>query len=212
MTAIPVKKSKLREALKNSYVKTAILIIILIGSMLSFWFGIRAVFRAEDPFMAVASGSMEPTLKVGALIVIQGYADPSTIYAAPKDASPPGDIVVFWHWDSFYGLQRWVHRAVGKISPNGKTYFVTRGDANSGADSHYNITTHTSLPGLPEEYVVGKVVANVPVIGQVFLFMQTGEGRVIIIMLLVVILIIEFIPFPRKKDEEQVLEQGQVKA
>jgi len=216
----PTKQSKLKQALKNTYVKTAILIIILIVGMLSFVFGVKAVFRAEDPFMAVVSGSMEPTLKVGDLIVVQGYADPSTVYAAPEDASPPGDIVVFWHCDSSRGLERWVHRAVEEFTYNGKRYVRTQGDHNSGPDEHYNLTTGVRIPspdpsvpsGLPEEYVVGKVVANVPYIGQVALFMQTPEGRIIIIMLVVVLLIIEFIPFSRKKDEKQVLEQEQVKA
>ena len=104
MTTNQAKQSKLRETLKSNYVRTVILIIIAIGAMLSFWFGIRAVLRTEYPFMAVASGSMEPTLPVGTLIVVQGYVDPSTIYAAPY---PQGDIIVFWHWSPDRGLEQW---------------------------------------------------------------------------------------------------------
>jgi len=209
VATIPAKQSKLREALKNNYVKTAILIAIVIGGVLSFWFGIKAVLRTEYPFMAVASPSMVPTLKVGDLIVVQGYADPSTIYAAPK---PNGDIVVFWHWDSVRGLEHWVHRAVGEFKVHGKTYLRTQGDANSGPDSHWNITTGASLEGLPTEYVIGKVVANAPVIGQVALFLQTPSGRIIIVALVVALLIVEFIPFSKWKKKEQTSEQEQVEA
>jgi signal peptidase len=205
-----VKQSKLKEALKNNYVKTAILIVIVLGSVVSLWFGIKAVLRTEYPFMAVATGSMEPTLPVGTLIVVQGYADPSTIYAAPK---PNGDIVVFWHWDSYRGLEHWVHRAIDKVTVGGKTYLITQGDANFGSDGHRNITEpHAVLPGLPEEYVVGKVVTNVPVIGQVALFLQTPSGRIIIVALVVALLIVEFIPFSKWKKKEQVPEREQVKA
>jgi len=205
-----VKQSKLKEALKNNYVKTAILIVIVLGSVVSLWFGIKAVLRTEYPFMAVATGSMEPTLPVGTLIVVQGYADPSTIYAAPK---PNGDIVVFWHWDSYRGLEHWVHRAIDKVTVGGKTYLITQGDANFGSDGHHNITEpHAVLPGLPEEYVVGKVVTNVPVIGQVALFLQTPSGRIIIVALVVALLIVEFIPFSKWKKKEQVPEREQVKA
>jgi len=206
-----VKKSKLREMLRKDYVKTAILIIIVIGSLLSFWFGTKVVFRTDIfPFMTVVSGSMEPTLPVGSLIVVQGYVDPSTIYAAPY---PNGDIIVFWHWDSRLGLEPLVHRAVGNVTVNGKSYLVTLGDANHGViDAHYNTTTHERLDGLPREYVIGKVVASAPYIGQVILFMQTPSGKIIIVVLFVAILIVEFVPFPKKKEEKQVPEQEQVKA
>jgi hypothetical protein len=42
--------------------------------------------------------------------------------------------------------------------------------------------------------------------------MQTGEGRVIIIVVIVALLIVESIPFPEKKNKEPVPEQEQVKA
>lgn len=216
MTTIPAKQSKLREILKNDYVKTAILIVIIIGSVLSFQFGIKIVLRTEYPFMAVVTGSMVPTLNVGDLVVVQGYADPSTIYAKPY---PDGDIVIFWHWSSAEGVIDLVHRAVGEFTYDGKRYLITQGDANPGPDTHYNLTTHARIPsnpslpsGLPEEYVVGKVIAHAPFLGQVATFMQTPSVRIIIIVLIVALLIVEFIPFSKKKDKEQVPAQEQVEA
>jgi signal peptidase I len=216
-------KSKLKKALKNNYIKNAVLIMIIIGGMLSFWFGLRTVLRTEYPFFSVVSGSMLPTIKVGDLIVVQGYADPSTVYAAPPKWDDPvkktrvlegGDIVVFWHMSPGQGLEHWVHRAVGNVTDaHGKRYLITLGDANYGnTDTHYNATTGAVLPGLPEEYIVGKVVVDVPYIGQAALFFQTPSGRVIIIVLIVAMIVVEFIPFSRKKDKEQVPKQEEVNA
>jgi len=207
VSATPARQSKLRKTLKNNYVQTAILIMIVIGGVLSFWFGMRAVLRSESPFMVVVTGSMEPTLPVGSLIVVQGYFDPSAIYAAPY---PSGDIVVFRHWSLSDPL---VHRVVGNTTKDGKTYWVTLGDANHGIfDRHYNLETHEELPGLPWEYVIGRVIAHVPYIGHVALFMQTPSGRIIIIVLIVALIIVEFVPFSKKKDEEHIPEQEQSEA
>jgi signal peptidase I len=218
----PTKQSKLREALKNDYIQTAILIMIIIGGVFSFWIGIKAVLRTEYPFMTVASGSMEPTLPVGSLIVVQAYADPSAIYAAPPiwdnenhtRVLEGGDIVIFWHWPPIEGVSHVVHRAIGKVTDgSGKTYLITQGDHNSGPDTHNNLTTpHAVLPGLPWEYVVGKVVANAPYIGNILISLQYPEVRIIIIVLIVALVTVEFIPFSKKKDKEQVPEQEQVKA
>jgi signal peptidase len=204
------KQSKIREILKKDYVQTAILILILIGGMLSFLFGTKIVLRTDTPFMTVITGSMVPTLNIGDLIVVEGYADLSTIHAAPKTANPPGDILVFWYWDYGEGLIYLVHRAIGEETVDGKRYLITRGDHNAGSDTHYNLTTHSWLEGLPEEYVIGKVIANVPVIGQVLLFLQSTSGRIIIIALIAVLLIVEFVPFSKKKDKESSPEPEQV--
>jgi len=60
---------KLKEILKNDYVKTIIFLAIMILSVMGFWFGLKAVLKTEYPLLAVASGSMVPTLNVGDLIV-----------------------------------------------------------------------------------------------------------------------------------------------
>jgi len=223
VTTIPAKQSKLREILKNDYVKTAILIVIIIGSVLSFQFGIRIVLRTEYPFMDVVTGSMVPTLNVGDLVVVQGYADLSMVYAAPPKwdenrtrVLEGGDIVVFLHWSGpDEGVIDLVHRAVGNVTVHGKRYLITQGDSiyNPSPDTHRNITApYDILPGLPEEYVVGKVIAHAPFLGQVATFMQTPSVRIIIIVLIVALLIVEFIPFSKKKDKEQVPAQEQVEA
>jgi signal peptidase len=70
------------------------------------------------PLLVVKSGSMEPTLKVGDVIVIEP--------AAPQDINI-GDVIVFWN--PWYG-NLVVHRVVHKTDEG----VYTRGDANAGTD------------------------------------------------------------------------------
>ena len=67
-----VKRAKLAELLRKDYVQTAIMVIITIAIVIGFWYGLRFYFRTEHPLLAVSSGSMEPTLQVGDLILVQG--------------------------------------------------------------------------------------------------------------------------------------------
>lgn len=126
-------------------------------------------FDPDKTACAVLSYSMYPTLQIGDLIIVQECTDPSTIYAAPP---PQGDIVAFWHLNPWGGPSIWIHRAVGKVTADGKTYLITQGDANYGIDTHYNMTSGYPvpevLPGLPIEYVIGKAVERIPYVGQLF--------------------------------------------
>ena len=191
-------RTKLSKALKNSYVQTAILVIILLGGVFGFWFVIRAVQRTEYPLLAVASGSMVPNLNVGDLILVQGLSDYSEINVGPP---PNGTMIVFHRPDHssgggfmFYvGDELIVHRARAKVYENGTWYFTTQGDANSGS-----AWWETKFP---ESLIVGKVVGVVPWIGNVPLFMRTTQGIIFIFFLFIVILLIEYIPEIFKKTE-----------
>ena len=121
--------SRLSKVLKNSYVKLAILSVILLGGVFAFWFGVRAALRTEYPLLVVASQSMLPTLDVSDIIIVQG-TNPLDIKATPD---LEGDIIVFYKptdWDT-----RIVHRAIKKEVDGDTVYFQTRGDNNLGADN-----------------------------------------------------------------------------
>lgn len=179
-------QSKLSKALKNDYVKTVILGIIIIGGVFAFWFGLRVALRTEYPLLAVASGSMVPTLNVGDLIIVQGVSDPSEIVAAPK---PNGTVIVFHKPNDPSELI--VHRAISGSLNNldGEWYFQTKGDANPTRDSW----------DVPYRSVVGKVVGVVPWIGNVPLFLRRPEGVYLIVVLFVIIVLAEILPELFKK-------------
>jgi len=178
---------KLPEILKRGYVQTIIMIVVVILAVLLFWYGLRFAFRTEYPILAVASGSMEPVLYAGDLIVVEGIENVSDIYVAPKDAEKPGDIVVYQG-----ATELIVHRAIDKkIGTDGKIVFIIHGDANAeGANEHVH-----------ESKIIGRYVGfKVPWLGQIALAFQKTETKVAFIALWILVLIgIEAAPYVMKK-------------
>jgi len=191
-----MKRAKLAEVLRKEYVQTAIMVIIMVVSVVAFWYGLKFAFRTEHPLLAVASGSMEPVLYRGDLILVQGVHNACKICAAPKDADPPGDIIIFRRSGSGDLI---VHRAVNKTNRDGSWYFITQGDANSIPD-----------PPISASDIVGKWTgAKAPLLGHIALFFEPFQVKVAFIMLWIVILIIlEVFPSSKKRVEE---EQAQIK-
>lgn len=200
-----------KELWENEYVKTAIMIILIIAIVFGFWYSSQLVLNTQYPALAVASGSMcilpgpycdgwshpfKPTLHVGDLIIVQGVS-PEEIKAAPY---PDGDIIVFHQLHA--GGELIVHRAIEKETKgDGKIYFKTKGDGNSGPDS---------VP-VPEDYVIGKVVLRIPWIGHIALFMRNSSGIYIIAILIIILVVLEFIipEFSSKKAEDKQDEKSE---
>jgi len=113
----------------------------------------------------VSSGSMEPTIKVGSLAVIQAKSDYQvqdviTFQNDPKvDFKKPGSTTT--------------HRIVEIKKVADKTMYVTKGDANNTPDSENRI------PSL----VLGKVILAVPYVGYLIAFAQTQVGLIILIVI-----------------------------
>ena len=184
--------SKLKRALKNEYVKSAIFLAIILGCIGAFWIGLRTYLSTEYPLLAVASGSMIPTLNVGDLIVVQGGLDVDDIIAEYET----GDIVVFHKPSNPDELI--VHRAVEKTNDE----LRTKGDNNAHPD-YWKVT---------DDELVGKVVGNIPYLGHVPLFVHTSTGIMIILLVIVVLILLEFvIPIAREKAKpEQPVEETTV--
>jgi len=194
--------------LENEYVKTAIMVIIIIGVVFGFWYGSQLVLNTQYPALAVASGSMckpyrmncdgwshpfSQTLHIGDLIIVQGVG-PEEIEGAPY---PDGDIIVF-HQPSAGG-ELIVHRAIEKeIRDDGEIYFTTKGDGNAGPDS---------VP-VPGDQVVGKVILRIPWIGHIALFLHNSSGIFIIIILIVILVIVEFV-IPMFSSEKGEVDSGE---
>ena len=190
-----VKRAKLAELLRKDYVQTVIMVIVTIVIVIFFWYGLRAAFRTEHPLLAVASGSMEPVLYKGDLILVQGVQNALEIHVAPKDANSPGDIIVF-HKPT-YPPDLIVHRAVGNGTDT-SYYLITQGDANPGPDGWK----------VRESDIVGKYTGvKVPLLGHIALFFESFQVKVAFILLWIILLIIlELVPLSRKKIEESQTE------
>ena len=141
--------------------------------------GITAIITLIIPMLigytpfVVKSGSMEPTVKTGAVAY-------NNTHIAVEEINE-GDIIVFKQGNSFV-----THRAI-KI--NDDNTFTTKGDANE---------TEDLVPVRFEDYK-GKNVFSIPYIGYVLEIMQTKAG----IFLLVLITGLNIIYFIFTSDNEE---------
>jgi len=190
-------QSKWSRVFKSSYVKTVILGILLLGSVFAFWFGLRFALRTEYPLLAVASGSMIPTLNVGDLIIVQGVSSVDEIYAASRENG--GNIIVFHRPTDPSELI--VHRAINKVEDDNTWFFQTMGDNNGSPDYWSGPETLNGM--ISSQLLVGKVVGIAPWIGNVPLFIRTPQGMLLIILLFLVILFIEYVPMLAKKSKRE---------
>ncbi len=118
----------------TSYIITTLIIVVMVY-FTSGYFHYYAV--------AVVSGSMEPTIHIGDVVIVEKVED-------NYDKLKIGEVLVF----NYEGVTI-VHRIVNIIEDNGHYYFYTKGDANNAPD---NFT-------LTEKNVVGITNLKIPMIG-----------------------------------------------
>ena len=152
---------------------------------------IRVALATEIPLAAVSSGSMEPTIHRGSLIIIKGVK-PEEINAAP---APKGDIIVYlrsytikydYIFFVFYSPDPIVHRAIKKVEINGKWYFLTKGDANK----YYDQNPRDPRTWVPENRVLGKVIYVIPELGYPALFAKTTYGKAVLVLAIIAVLVL----------------------
>lgn len=136
--------------------------------------------------LAVISGSMEPSIRTGDVIIVQPLTQPA-------EQVRDGDIITFRTREKADMLI--THRVIGTVKVNGQpTAFVTRGDANEVKD------LSTVLP----EQVVGRYQWRVPYFGYISAFIRKPTGIVLFVILPGIILVgLEFRKlWQAVKDEE----------
>lgn len=174
----------LNDALKNEYVKSLILLAVILVVIVASWFGLKSYLRTDYPLLAVASGSMVPTLNVGDLIIVQGGFTVSDINATHET----GDIIVFHK--PYNPDELIVHRAVEEAGDG----LQTKGDNNPTVDPWT----------VNDSDLVGRVVWIVPYVGHVPLFVHTPTGLSVIVILIVILILLEFvIPLAKEKEESE---------
>ncbi|MFW9910528.1 MAG: signal peptidase I [Candidatus Thorarchaeota archaeon] len=155
---------------RHELVKTGFLIVIVIVGTLGGYGTFMLAMGTTSPLVVVTSESMEPTFYRGDLLILQART-PEDIHLL--------DIVVYqdttWHTDGPV-----VHRVVEIREENGTYYYITKGDNNDMPD-----------PGeRTYDEIVGVVVATIPWLGNVSLFLRTTVGFVTMIGIFFLILIV----------------------
>jgi signal peptidase len=141
---------------------TVVIILLMMAATLTF-----LAPRFGWSVDVVFSGSMEPDLKVGALVITR-----------PVDAEEikVGDIITFY---SPLGEKLTSHRVIA-TEGGASAHFQTKGDANRNADPFT----------VPAENVVGKVCFHIPYLGYVAQFIKTPLGFLLTLCLPGLIIIV----------------------
>ena len=138
----------------------------------------RAIGRKEIPSvfgfspLIVLSGSMEPEIYKGDLVIIQsqeGYGE--------------GDIVTYLTPAADGSVTSVTHRIIDEYTERGVRYFITKGDNNDSADPN----------PVRETQVVGEVVAVIPDLGTFLEWLKTPSGIISVILFACIIIAAAYI-------------------
>ncbi|MCF0117222.1 MAG: signal peptidase I [Bacilli bacterium] len=114
--------------------------------------------HGEIPFLfnyslqRIETGSMEPTLKQGSLILAKKFNKNSSIVADYSN----GTIITFYNYEHILVT----HRCVETLTIDDEIYYVTKGDNNGTCDTYIKDGEVTKYP-LPREDIVSTFVRRV---------------------------------------------------
>ncbi len=115
-------------------------------------------FPKNYKLLIVQSGSMEPAIKTGSVILIK-----------KQDTYHQGDIISFLS----EGKDSTTHRIVKSQILTGKEFFITKGDANQGEDREL----------VSGDNVLGKTIFVCPYLGYLISFAKTQKGYIFLIVI-----------------------------
>lgn len=134
--------------------RAALVIGVVIALLGATYVGSQAALGTRQPLLAIESGSMEPALRLGDLVLLE-QVDAAQIRI--------GTIIAF---TSECLPSPVIHRVVGITETTSGLEFTTRGDANPGPDG---CTT-------PYAAVIGRVAVTVPWLGYAVVLPQVTLG------------------------------------
>jgi len=156
-----MKKSKLSKVFNVLYWILLSVLLFIAGLAVLSAFGLPKIFR----LFVVQSGSMEPVIKTGSLVVVR-----------PENKYNKDDIITFKvHSDADIQNPNLLitHRIVDLKDDNSGLFFTTKGDANQSPDAESR----------PAGNVLGKVVFSVPYLGYPVGFAKTQTGFILLVVI-----------------------------
>lgn len=141
--------------------------ILLVGALV-----VASAFpiKGNIQIKVVESGSMEPAIKTGAVVLIK----PLSVYQV-------GDVITFE--SDFKGPKGErvpvTHRVVEIKTENGATSYLTKGDANEESDGQI----------IPARKVIGKVLFDVPYVGYAIATSKKPYGFIALVIIPALIVI-----------------------
>jgi len=146
-------------------VKEVISVLIIIALLSPILICLVAPLLFGGFFSVIMSGSMEPTIPVGSIVIVKKVN--------PEDVKVD-DVIAFQTGES-----RTIHRVVEKVVENGSFYFRTKGDANEDPDPWI----------VKPQDVKGALLLTIPYYGYIIYFARTPLGLALFILVPAIILI-----------------------
>ena len=146
-----------------------------------------SIFKAPGgiSLFSVQSGSMEPTIATGSVVLTQKQANYNE-----------SDIITFLGKDK---KDTTTHRILATKNANGEKIFTTKGDANRGEDRET----------IKENQILGKMFFSAPYLGYVVSFAKTQMGFIFLIIVPAVIIIFSEI-LNIKKEILKIIEKRKI--
>jgi len=158
---------------------TLIFVVLIVSILLLTFISFSPVKSLQ--LLRVMSGSMEPAIKTGAIVLVKQI---------PAGQITKGDIVNF----ETSGISV-THRVYEIKNTDNKLTFITKGDANNIPD----------VDSVSPAQIKGKVIFNIPYLGYVYNWIKQPIGFLILIILPALFVIIsEFINIKRLIEAEAV--------
>lgn len=151
---------ELGEIWENGTLRALFLLVLVLLANFAFQQALVLVLKTERPLHTPISGSMQPTLNIGDLLIIEGGLTAEDVHVGLQD----GDIIIFRDPRNPSGIPI-VHRAIDKFQEREVWYFRTKGDNNANPDSW----------PVPEDYLIGRVIWHVPLLGYFLRFLDETE-------------------------------------
>lgn len=136
------------------------LLALIIFGVVTFLLAPRLGLTSPLELKIVRSGSMEPAIPTGSLVLIEPASDYSV-----------GDVITFGA-DTPTSIPT-SHRIVSIEVKDGTTYYATKGDANKTADPNET----------PTNKVIGRVIFSIPAIGYILAFSKTQLGFALLVLI-----------------------------
>ncbi len=172
--------------IKKALYYAFIALIIIVGATL-----ILSLLPIKDniKILAVLSGSMEPKIKTGSVIIIKPMSDYKI-----------GDIVTFGEISKI-SIPK-THRITRTYVQNDIQLYVTKGDANNNEDGK----------PIRKEDIKGKVMLSVPYLGYAVSFAQTKNGFFLLIIIPCILIIFSEISKILKSSKEKPEQESESKS
>lgn len=137
-----------------------ILLAFVIFGVVAFLLAPRFGVLSPYELKIVRSGSMEPAIATGSLVLIH----PATDYKV-------GDVITFGD-DTRTSIPT-THRIVSLRNENGTAYYSTKGDANEDGDASET----------PASKIIGRVIYTLPYAGYILAFSKTQLGFLLLVLI-----------------------------